>query len=209
MSAPINRAELAAERERLLAAYAQTRARTEQLAAGSPLCRGPAAAVDARREPDQVAPRAHHLVLRGVPPRAVAGIDAVDLPLRAAVQARIHQALGARHPRPKRGPLVAAQRRRGGRLSAAGRREADELVVGGRRRDAGPRAPRRRAGNRARRAAPGAAAHRHPARVLRESAPTGVFVRRASHGGRARADPLRRLRRRSPGDRRARHRLRL
>ena len=65
--------------------------------------RGPDAAVDARRQPDQVAPRAHHLVLRGVRPPARPGLHRVRPVATATCSTRYYEAVGPRHPRPQRG----------------------------------------------------------------------------------------------------------
>ena len=63
--------------------------------------------VDARREPDQVASRAHHLVLRAVPaaPSTCPGYKVFD-PRFAFLFNSYYVAAGPRHARPQRGLIT-------------------------------------------------------------------------------------------------------
>ncbi len=125
--------------------------------------------IDARREPDEMAPRAYHLVLRAIPARPAPGrLYAFRRALRLSVQLLL---CGGGSPpcAPEARPYHAADESGGRRLSGPCRcrgREADRRHAC--RQDEGdPPDPRDRTQSRA--AAPGAHAHRHPARLRRES----------------------------------------
>ena len=74
---------------------------------GAAVGRGPGRAVDGGREPDQMASRAHHLVLRAVPAQAArAGLSRVRRALRASCSTPITSPPGPRHARPERGLIT-------------------------------------------------------------------------------------------------------
>ena len=122
-------------------------------------------AVDARREPDQVAPRAHHLVLRDLRARALrAAASCPSTPLPRAVQQLLpgrRRAAPARAARPDhaadagRGEALPRQRRRAHAAPAGHRGAATPSWRRARHARPAPRA-----------AAPGAAADRHQARAV-------------------------------------------
>ena len=69
--------------------------------------RRPGRAVDARRQPHQVAPGAHHLVLRDVPAACQADrLPAVRPDVQRTCSTRTTRRVGPRHPRPQRGLLT-------------------------------------------------------------------------------------------------------
>ncbi len=161
-------------------AFRAVRGETERRAA--PLSPGgPGRAVDAGREPDQMASRAHDLVLRAVPAAAASAGYRVFDERFAFLFNSYYVAAGPRHARPQRGLItrpdcaevdgVSRACRRGGR--AADRRSWPMADLA-----AGPAHPRDRTASRA--AASGADAHRHPARLRAESAGAGLRCRTGS-----------------------------
>ena len=172
-------------------------------ARGAALPRGRARPVHARRESREVAPRAHHLVLRGVRaaparPEVPSISRGVCVPLQLVLR-RGRRATSAAAA----GPARTAAARRGAALPRERRR-----AHGGR-----PRAPaaerdpgRRRGGDCARGATPGAAPHGREARLLLEPAPPrvrGGSTAAARAAGDRSAARVRRARGRGPRDRRA------
>ncbi|CAA9353687.1 MAG: hypothetical protein AVDCRST_MAG40-3032, partial [uncultured Gemmatimonadaceae bacterium] len=144
------------------------RARAHRGAVRAARRRGLRGELDARREPHEVAPRAYELVLRDVRARAARPrLRADRRALRLLVQLVLRAGGGAALPRAARA-RHAPHGRGGLRLPGArGRARAAPPRARGRR----PRAPGargRRAGAAPRAAAPGAAAHRHQARLLDE-----------------------------------------
>ena len=146
------------------------RARANRGARGAALGRGRDGAVDARREPGEVAPRAHHLVLRRVRPRPPGGGHRWHDERWRVLFNSYYEAVGPRHARPARGVLsrpsldeVRAWRARVDERMLALLKGADDGVA---RRGAARDAPRG--------AAPGAPPHRRPARALREPAAAGL-----------------------------------
>ena len=146
-------------------------------------CRGrPGGSVDAGCEPDQVASRAHDLVLRDVP----AAAECARLRGSTSVSRLFNSyyvAAGLRHARPGRGLITRPDAGEVVRLSGAcgcGGRAAD------RRGRIAPRCRKSRASSesaQSRGAASGAAHHRHPARVRAE--PDRACLRRAIGSRRA------------------------
>ncbi len=135
----------------------------------------PADPVDAGRQPGEMAPRPHHLVLRAIPARrALRGLQALPPRLRLSCSIPIMSAPVPRHARHQRGHLT----RPGADEVTAYRRHVDAAIVkffqtpiedtlasaGA----AGRGRPQSRA------AASGIDADRHPARLRAESDPAGL-----------------------------------
>src|ERR1700676_3280545 len=90
--------------------------------------RGPADPVDAGREPGEMAPRPHHLVLRAVfARRALRGLYALPPRLCVSVQFLLRQRRSPACPPPAR-PFDPPERRRSHRLSPACRRGDREIL---------------------------------------------------------------------------------
>ena len=162
--------------------YAQVRA--QSLALGRAAERGRrAGAVDARRQPRQVASGARDLVLRNLRARAPrARLQAVPSALSRAVQQLLQPGGRTASARAAR-PGVAAEPGRGQGLPRAGR-PAHGGAAGDVTRPDDRFAGRARPA--ARTATPGAAAHRHQARAVVQPAGAGVpRVVAAGHGGAA------------------------
>ena len=153
--------------------------------------RGPGRPVDARRQPDQVAPGPHHLVLRDLRARPrTCPATGPSTPATATSSTRTtrRSARGTRgrarpdlpaDRRPRSAPTAPRRRTRSARSST--RRHATRWRRVGPLVELGP-APRA--------AAPGAAAHGHQARAVPQPAAPGLRAERdARAAGRARSEP--------------------
>ena len=104
--------------------YAHVRARTESLAA--PLSAGgPDRAVDAGRQPDEVAPGARDVVLRDVRARFAGSWVQPFHPSYAYLFNSYYEQIGTRHPRPDRGQVT----RPGAAEVGAYRRAIDDRML--------------------------------------------------------------------------------
>ena len=157
----------------LLERYSRGRA-AQRRARGAALGRGPGAPVDARREPDQVAPRAHELVLRDLRARgAVAGLPPLPSRLPRALQLLLQDRRRAVRARAAR-PALAPDARRGAAPIARHVDAAIERAARERARISTRALRRRRARPPARAAAPGADPHRREAPARAEPAAAGL-----------------------------------
>jgi len=115
-------------------------------ARGAALPRGHAAPVDARREPDEVAPRAHDVVLRQIRPSSPRAPPRFDQRYDY-VWNSYYDAVGERHARHERGLLSRPERVRRRAVSAARRRRPCARLLDGPRRALGRgRSPRSSSG---------------------------------------------------------------
>ena len=139
-----------------------------------PVGRGPDGAVDAGREPDQVAPGPHHLVLRDVPPRApVCPGTGRSIPTTATCSTRTTRASAPGTPGPTAACISRPGHRRDRRHTGPMWTQAMAALLG--------QAPipticrvAGRAGHPPRAAAPGAAADGHQARAVAQPAAAGL-----------------------------------
>ena len=174
-----------ASRPRSPSAFASVRA-THARARRAALGRGLRGPVDARREPGEVAPRAHDLVLRDLRARAArARLPPFDPAFRVLFNS-YYNARG--RPAPAARARAAHRARRSTRCSRIATHVDDAMRRPARGRRAARRAARAgRAGHAPRAAAPGADPHRPQAPALAQSAAPGLPEALAAHADAARA----------------------
>ena len=159
-----HRPEVAPARARRLRERYADGSRRDRGPGRAPLARGPARPVHAGREPDQVAPRPHDLVLRDLRAGALrARLRAVRPSATRTSSTPTTRRSAPRQPRPRRGAADAALAGRGPRVPRHDRRARWTRSS-----TSAPEARRRARPHRARpaprAAAPGADPHRHQAR---------------------------------------------
>ena len=152
---------------------------TDRGVGGPPVPRGPDRPVDARRQPDQMAPGAHLVVLRDVPARTRSRrLPARSIRRSPTSSTRTTRRSAARHPRAERGLSLAPGVVEVGRLPPLRRRGDAANLLESTDESAHPRP--RRAGHPPRAAAPGTDPDGHQARACRATRSQPVYA--ARHG---------------------------